>query len=317
MAAAASEMGVPFELAGSLALDVHGALRRQALDVNLTTAVTHDADRVIERMAGALRHSGWEVDVPAAVRPGARSLLFFGPGQASPVRLTTSVAPGYTREPDRIDGLTVSSLPTCLLRSVQAVQGRREAQDFVDLAALEERLGPEQFDGMVTQWLRHEAKQALDDDPARPYQRLHFALAHVVAVTQPEFANRGLTRPQAEAVRDRVVTLAGRLAAAAPPTGGPAQSALQRLLSLSDAELQTMQAAAEALGIEASYVRARVPSPETMAAQRAAAEQRTGHDRGVIARAEQRRRRVPHAQDPGHQQALEQRPAGQTPTGLY
>ncbi|MFE7777714.1 hypothetical protein ACFU5O_28210 [Streptomyces sp. NPDC057445] len=309
MAAAAGEMGISFQLAGSLALDVHGALRRKAMDVNLTTRDAHDGDRAIERIAGSLRHSGWQVDVPDLARP-ARSLMFLGPGQETGIRLTTAVMPEYTREPEHVDGLTVSSLPTCLLRTVQAVQGRRDARDFVDLAALEERLGPESFDGIVTQWLRHVARQAPGDDPARPYQRLHFSLAHVVTVCQPEFAARGLTRAQAETVRDQVVTIAGRLGAAAPSTNSPAKNALQRLLTLPDGELRNMQAAAEALGIDASYVRARLASPDTMAAQRAAAEQQRGADVGVVARAEQRRRRAQHAQDPAHSRSLEQQTSG-------
>jgi hypothetical protein len=303
MAATAGEMGIPFQLTGSLALDLHGVLRRkrQAMDgrpalpvnVNLTTPRNHEPDRAVERIAGALQHSGWEAAVIDDARPDhpmSRSVSVSGRGLPEPVVLTTTMLPEYTKTPTQyIDRLAVSPLPTLLLRAIQQVQLRRDPRDFIDLVAMEDALGPDTVGRWTAAWLDRQAGNS-PDAAVRLYEALHYGLSRVMTVTVTELASYGLGRPEMGEVKDRIVHLARRVAERAPAMEGGAKNSLQRLLSMPDDELAEMRAAADALGITPDEVERRVTSPAEMAEQRLRAQREA-----VAAAAEQRFRGRPAA----------------------
>ncbi|WP_330342615.1 hypothetical protein [Streptomyces sp. NBC_00557] len=314
MAATRQEMGISFQLTGSVALDLHGALRRgrqsldgkpaNLVDVNLTTPEDpgkYVPDRVVERIAGALQHSGWDAVVVAPVRPDhpiSRAVQVSGRGLAEPVILTTTAMPEYTKPTTQyISGLAASPLPTLLLRAVQQVQLRRDPRDFIDLVAMEDAMGPSSVDFWVTNWLDRLARRNPDSDPARFYEALHHGLSRVMTVSATEMSAHGLGRPELTAVQDRIVRLAGRIAERVPRGEGRPSSGLQRLLSMSDEELARMHAAALALGITANEVERRVTSPASMAEQRRQAELDI-----LAAVAEKRRRTLDSEESGAHQQ---------------
>ncbi|MFF1678352.1 hypothetical protein ACFVYG_20220 [Streptomyces sp. NPDC058256] len=214
--------------------------------------------------------------------------------------LTTTMMPEYTRpRSEVVDGLAVSTLPTLLLRAVQQVQLRRDPRDFIDLVAIEDALGRDTVDRWATAWLDREAQKSPDVDPARLYETLHYGLSRVMTVTVTEMASHSLGRAEIEAVKDRIVRLARRVAERAPGIEGGPKNGLQRLLSLSGAELAAMRAEAEALGITPDEVEGRVASPAAMAEQRRRAEQVV-----VVAAAEQRLRMLRPDDGRAHQDGV-------------
>ncbi|MFI1700414.1 hypothetical protein ACH419_31155 [Streptomyces bobili] len=303
MAATAGEMGIPFQLTGSLALDLHGVLRRRrqtmngrpmwSVNVNLTTPQNHQPDRAVERIAGALLHSGWEATVIDGARPDhpmSRSVRASGRGLPEPVALTTTMLPEYAKPPTQyIDGLAVSPLPTLLLRTVQQIQLRRDPRDYIDLVAMEDALGPDTVERWTTAWLDRQAGKS-PDAAVRLYEGFHLGLSRVMTVSVTELASHGLGRPEIGEVKDKIVHLARRVAERVPTAGGGAKNSLQRLLSMSDDELAEMRAAADALGMTSDEVERRVTSPAEMAEQRLRAQREA-----VAAAAEQRFRGRPAA----------------------
>ncbi|MFG2951814.1 hypothetical protein [Streptomyces adustus] len=291
-------MNVYFQLTGSLALELHGVLRRGRrtvngrpagpLNVNLTTRQNHEPDRAAERIAGALPHSGWDAVVTEEARadhPMSRSVSVAGRGLAELVVLTTTMMPEYTKPPTQyIEGLAVSSLPTLLLRTVQQVQLRCDARDFIDLVAMEDALGPDRVDHLTASWLDRQAGTS-PDAAVRLHEVLHYGLSRVMTVTATEMASHGLGNREMGEVQDRMVQLARRVAEHVPIAEGQPTNSLERLLSLSDSELAEMRAMAQALGITPSEVEMRVASPAEMAKQRFIAERDA-----VAAAAEQRYR---------------------------
>jgi hypothetical protein len=204
--------------------------------------------------------------------------------------------PEYTKSPAQfIDGLAVSPLPTLLLRTVQQVQLRRDARDFIDLVAIEDAVGPDNVIRWATAWLDRQA----GNSPAatvRLYEGLHYGLSRVLTTPDAELASYGRVALEMGNVKDRVVYMARRVAERVPPTSGGPTNGLQRLLSLSDAELAEMRAAAEGLGVTPDEVQLRVSSPAAMAEQRRLAEQDA-----VSASAEERVRALQPASERTHQ----------------
>ncbi|MGP3951261.1 hypothetical protein ACTWP8_21775 [Streptomyces sp. 7N604] len=268
------------ELGGGLALAAHQALRRQVGDINLMTEQAHDADRVMELITSALQFVGYEVraDPVGAGGPGTyRAVQFTGPGQRHgeepPIRLTTARMPQYN-DPVQVQGLEklpVSSMTTLAVRSLQAVRGRFDPRDFVDLTMQERHWGTRAFDKLTVQVLEREARNLPTQDPAGPFLRMHRSLARVTRMPQTGFAGFGVAAEQAEEVRSAIVAMAERVARAAPETEGPDSGVLQRLLVLPESERAAMRAWLDAQGIDAAYVGSRVPSPEQMSAARSAA----------------------------------------------
>jgi hypothetical protein len=273
------------------------------VNVNLTTPQDHEPDRAVERIAGALQHSGWEATVIEDVRPDhpmSRSVSVSGRGLVEPVVLTTTMMPEYTKPPTQyIDGLAVSPLPTLLLRVIQQVQLRVDARDFIDLVAIEEALGPDAVDRATSYWLNREARRNPDVDTARLYETLHYGLSRVLTINGPEMASHGIYRSKLKAVQDRVVAVARRVAEQVPGGEGSPPSSLQRLLSMSDEELAEMRAAAAALGLTPDAVERRITSPAAMAEQRRLAEREA-----LAASAEQRVRTLQPSADTAHQHEL-------------
>ncbi|WP_331732870.1 hypothetical protein OG613_48815 (plasmid) [Streptomyces sp. NBC_00015] len=256
------------------------------MNVNLTTPQNHDPDRAVERIVGALQHSGWEATVIDDARPDhpmSLSVRASGRGLPEPVVLTTTMLPEYTKTPTQyIDGLAVSPLPTLLLRAVQQVQLRRDPRDYIDLVAMEDALGPATVERWTTAWLDQQAGKS-PDAAVKLYEALHYGLSRVMTVTVTELASHGLGRWESDEVKDRIVHLARRVAQRAPARDGGANNSLQRLLTMSDNELAEMRAAALALGMTPEEVERRVASPAEMAEQRLQAEREA-----VAAAAEQR-----------------------------
>ncbi|MEU6070617.1 hypothetical protein ABZ864_40800 [Streptomyces sp. NPDC047082] len=298
MAATHGEMNLPFQLTGSIALSLHGVLHRQLenpnmplrdLNVNLTTPHDHDPDRAVQKIAGALQHSGWVATItePAGLPgPMLRSVEVSGRDLETPVQLTTDMMPEYTDPPTQnIGGLAVSPLPTLLLRTVQHVQLRSDARDLIDLAAMEEELGPATVDHLMTGWLQGEASKSPGTDPTRLYESLHYGLARATTVSPKVLAAHGIPPLQAEALKDRVAAMAGRVATRAPQSEAGSRNALQRLLEMTPGELRLMRAEAEALGVEASHVERRLANPA-----RAAEARRVAERDATVAGAELRRK---------------------------
>ena len=115
-------------------------------------------------------------------------------GAAAPrVRLTLERLPQYSPPVPLAptSSLQVSSPVTLSVRALQDVRMRANPQDFLDLAALQSRWGPEQFRALTVKILQHEESRAPKPDPAERYLELYHSLARVGQFAERHFTECG------------------------------------------------------------------------------------------------------------------------------
>ncbi|MFD9566995.1 hypothetical protein [Streptomyces sp. NPDC059994] len=244
--AALGQTQASFQLGGDLALHLHGVLRRQAVEITLTTPQAYDPVRITGVAAAALRQLGYEVQAEQAAGPGLlRALHIVSPGsgpqaEAPPVRLVLSRMPQYT-PPVLVQGLVVSSMATCTIQTLQQAMSRVDARDYIDLTLQEQHWGQMAFTKLAARSLEAEAPAGPQSDLASPYLLAHRSLTLVKGVTQLHFRAYGVTDGQAEQIRTQVQAMAERIWAARPQptssTGG-----LQQLSGLSEQQRAALAA---------------------------------------------------------------------------
>ncbi|MFD9566035.1 hypothetical protein [Streptomyces sp. NPDC059994] len=244
--AALNQTETPFALGGDLALHLHGVLRRQAVEITLTTPEAYDPDRVTAVATVALRQLGYAVQAEQGAEQGLlRALHIVSRGSGAqverpPVRLVMARMPQYT-PPVLLQGLPVSSMATCTIQTLQQAISRVDARDYIDLTLREQHWGQTAFTKLAARSLEANAPAGPQSEIAAPYLAAHRALTLVQRVTQLHFAAYGVTDGQAEQIRTQVQAIAGRIWDARPQpqssTGG-----MQQLSGLSEQQRAALAA---------------------------------------------------------------------------
>ncbi|WP_148081820.1 hypothetical protein [Streptomyces botrytidirepellens] len=160
----------------------------------------------------------------------------------SDIRLTVTQLP-QSQQSKVVEGVPVAGKVDCLNRTLQALCGREEAKDYVDVAALEKSFTPARFDEITADLLAAEARRARVE-PYKPHLALYNRLAMIVRQSHRSLESLAPEGWSAEDVSSRVIEMTARVLANAPePPLEPGQQPPRALLDATHAQLSALRLA--------------------------------------------------------------------------
>ncbi|MEU1627739.1 nucleotidyl transferase AbiEii/AbiGii toxin family protein [Streptomyces sp. NPDC020096] len=232
-----------YAVAGSLAMQLHqvdGA--RDPDDIDLFTNKLVDGEAVRGGVRAALEAAGYHTEQlvawsthPDAVGPQNAKLRVSHPEQGSVV-IDMVRAPRYVPAADHA-GMPVRAVPELLYSKLQALDNRIAAKDFIDLAALQARLG-DRTDSYLASYVNGYGTKVRRLPPEQFTEELRGRLAQIQQVPDEAFAAYGLTAEESSRVRESAHALANRLA----PPPARAQHQPDQAVSVRQQPLQHDQA---------------------------------------------------------------------------
>ncbi|GAA1882027.1 nucleotidyl transferase AbiEii/AbiGii toxin family protein [Streptantibioticus ferralitis] len=212
--AACAEHG--YAVAGSLALRLHQVEdSREPDDIDLFTNKLVDGEAVRGGVRAALEAAGYQTEQlvawsehPDGVGPQNAKLRVSHPEQGSVV-IDMVRAPRYMPA-TQLDGMPVRAVPELLYSKLQALDNRVAAKDFIDLAALQARMG-DRSDGYLAQYVNGYGTKVRRMAPEQFAEELRGRLGQIQQLPDEAFAAYGLAAEQSSRVRESVNALADRL----------------------------------------------------------------------------------------------------------
>ncbi|MFD0501574.1 hypothetical protein [Streptomyces rhizosphaericus] len=180
------------QLTGSLALHARNILTRCMSDVNLSTPYSFAPSLILPEIAREVQRSGFEVRLHRPQSATHVELTARNP-DGGDIRVTLTQLP-QSRKSEIIEGIPVSGVVDCLNRTLQALRGREEAKDYIDVAALESHLKPAKFDEIVKEILDTEVR-CTGVAPHKPHLALYNRLAQIIRIPRNDLNALSVSLP--------------------------------------------------------------------------------------------------------------------------
>ncbi|WP_148081814.1 hypothetical protein [Streptomyces botrytidirepellens] len=228
-------------------------------DVNLSTPYSFTPSSMLPEIARQVHGDDFEV-LQLHPHSSTHVELTARDPDGSDIRLTMTQMP-QSQQSKVVEGIPVAGEVDCLNRTLQALRSRKEAKDYIDVAALERSFTPARFDEITTDLLAAEARRA-GVEPHKPHLALYNSLAMVIRKSREDLQALDPQGWAAEDVSSRVIEMTARVLANAPePPLEPGQQPPRALLQASHAELSALRLALVVAQFDSRFSKGEVTLP--------------------------------------------------------